>query len=314
MFKINVEPKYGFKKGGKKNMKIDIRNVFKASATGKMLSVLVVLLMLGTAASVFVRGEGESVLSESLNFSFSAPVVEVDDTSGYATIKVDDLLTGGTPRAPELPYKPWEILLPLGAKVLSVDFTYDGLDRLSFHGVVKPVATPMPLLMPDDPLWSRIKIPSDPTDDNVYTDKPYGSRFSYEVTIGQINGELKTIVSGKILPVVLSSVIDEDGDCIGEYIRSARVTVTYTLRSSSAGSTSDPSFDLLILAPKGYVKDLVPLVKHKKSMGVNTKLVSLDEVYSETYFDIPDKVPGTYKPFRDNQERIKYFIYQAILK
>jgi hypothetical protein len=59
------------------------------------------------------------------------------------------------------------------------------------------------------------------------------------------------------------------------------------------------SYDLIIIAPKKFVKYLIPLVEHKNSFDVQTKLTTAEEIYSS--YDGADK-----------PEQIKYFIKDAI--
>jgi len=68
-------------------------------------------------------------------------------------------------------------------------------------------------------------------------------------------------------------------------------------------SQESKSYDLLIISPGTYTSTLQPLVDHKNSFGVKTKLVTLDEVYDS-------EVAFWYG--RDNPEKIKYFIKSAI--
>jgi len=62
------------------------------------------------------------------------------------------------------------------------------------------------------------------------------------------------------------------------------------------------TYDLLIIAPKKFTRALKPLVTHKNSVGVNAKLITLDEVYSHE----------TCQQGRDQAEKIKYFIKYSI--
>jgi len=59
-------------------------------------------------------------------------------------------------------------------------------------------------------------------------------------------------------------------------------------------------YDLLIIAPQKFIKSLQPLVTHKISVGVRTRLVSLSDVYQQMFWH-----------GRDNPEKIKYFIKTA---
>lgn len=59
-------------------------------------------------------------------------------------------------------------------------------------------------------------------------------------------------------------------------------------------------YDLLIIAPRAFRNELLPLVKHKNSLGIRTVLVDLDEVYDRMFWQ-----------GRDEAEKVKYFIKAA---
>jgi len=59
-------------------------------------------------------------------------------------------------------------------------------------------------------------------------------------------------------------------------------------------------YDLLIITPAVFKEALQPLVRHKISMGITTKLVTLTEVYHQMYWQ-----------GRDDAEKVKYFIKTA---
>jgi len=63
--------------------------------------------------------------------------------------------------------------------------------------------------------------------------------------------------------------------------------------------TSCQIFDLLIITPAQFKKELEPLVDHKNNHGMSTTLVTLTELYDEEFWG------------RDNPEKIKYFIKNA---
>jgi hypothetical protein len=60
-------------------------------------------------------------------------------------------------------------------------------------------------------------------------------------------------------------------------------------------------YQLLIITPSVFKKALEPLVLHKNTMGLSTRLVTLDEVYEQMYWQ------GC-----DNAEKVKYFIKTAV--
>ncbi len=83
-------------------------------------------------------------------------------------------------------------------------------------------------------------------------------------------------------------------------------TATHSLNSSlmqvnSSSPSSKDTYLLLIIAPSVFADALQPLVVHKQAMGLTTKLVTLDEVYQQMYWQ-----------GRDDAEKVKYFIKTAV--
>jgi hypothetical protein len=70
--------------------------------------------------------------------------------------------------------------------------------------------------------------------------------------------------------------------------------------TSPQKNTAPSIYDLLIIAPKQFVKALQPLIVHKNAMNVRTCLVTIDEVYQQMFWH-----------GRDKPEKIKYFIKTA---
>ena len=87
------------------------------------------------------------------------------------------------------------------------------------------------------------------------------------------------------------------------------ITLTSTINAENTKKTSlnkitvgedTAIYDLLIITPKEYAKNLQPLVCHKNHMGIKTKLTTLNEVHKQTYWQ-----------GRDCAEKIKYYIKNA---
>jgi hypothetical protein len=66
---------------------------------------------------------------------------------------------------------------------------------------------------------------------------------------------------------------------------------------------NENGYNLIILAPTVFLDELEPLVTHKNNEGMSAILVSLDDIYNGVYFSPQG---------RDDQEKIKYFIKDAI--
>jgi len=63
-------------------------------------------------------------------------------------------------------------------------------------------------------------------------------------------------------------------------------------------------YDLLVLHPDAYGNGTLPYIQHKEAMGWKIKNASLSEIYSSAIFNVTKG--------RDNQEKIKLFIKQAM--
>lgn len=82
-----------------------------------------------------------------------------------------------------------------------------------------------------------------------------------------------------------------------QYIEQVEVYITY--ETPDVSSTNSDTYDLVVIAPAEFSQNLQPLVSHKNSYGMDTHLITLQEIY--------DEYDG-----RDDPEKIKYFIKHAI--
>ena len=63
------------------------------------------------------------------------------------------------------------------------------------------------------------------------------------------------------------------------------------------------NYDMIIIAPSLYNSTLETFIEHKNNHNIITKFVSIDDIYTGAYFSVQG---------RDDQEKIKYFIKNAI--
>ena len=82
-----------------------------------------------------------------------------------------------------------------------------------------------------------------------------------------------------------------------------RCSRSFTVFQDDARFITSDNYDMIIIAPSSYNPGLEPLIEHKNNREIVTTFVSLDDIYSGTYFEVQG---------RDNQEKIKYFIKDAI--
>ncbi len=89
------------------------------------------------------------------------------------------------------------------------------------------------------------------------------------------------------------------GSSFGPFVSASTTQVLIEVGGSQQSTLN--VYSLLILTPTIFKNELQPLVKHKNSYGLSTKLVTLPEVYHQMYWY-----------GRDNAEKIKYFIKTAM--
>ena len=99
----------------------------------------------------------------------------------------------------------------------------------------------------------------------------------------------------RIIPIIVLSMLVLSG--LQAYANDAGDITTSD--ETNCDPNPDAIYDLVIIAPKVFTNDLDPLVHHKNDTGINTTLVTTEDIYKE--FD------GVDKP-----EQIKYFIKDAI--
>ena len=135
-------------------------------------------------------------------------------------------------------------------------------------------------------------------DYNIYNDsEPYPRDWvNYHTGGGLSKCEHKTFLVVRVYPVRYFA--DENQL---QSIKNIIINITYQEPSDQIIKDND-TYDLLIISPSKFTRNLQPLVNHKNKFGVRSALVSLDYIYDEIWYG------------RDNAEKIKLFIKEAIEK
>lgn len=122
--------------------------------------------------------------------------------------------------------------------------------------------------------------------------------FDYRVGTGIDGLERKVFVTLSIYPVRYHPRLNQV-----EHIDKVTIDISYMTQAVNTVSNEE-NYELLILSPADFIVELFPLVDHKiNTMNLSTKLVLTSEIYTGSYFPVQG---------RDNPERIKYFIKNAI--
>ena len=224
---------------------------------------------------------------QTLVVHFSQPTVVNDNT--YVSIDLQEANQFLTEQGkPLLPCYTQTLYYPFGTKILGVTVTPSDIATQTLSAVVAP--TPAIEVLGMD-ASAPITTPM-----NYGTDPYPATWFDYQLGGGIYDNELSVIVTVQIHPIIYHPL-----DNSIEYARAATITVQYE-PGAPRPETRD-SYQLVVIGPAMYSSDIAPLITHKNGEGITAKFVSVEDIYSGTYFPVTG---------RDNQEKIKYFIKNAI--
>ncbi len=123
--------------------------------------------------------------------------------------------------------------------------------------------------------------------------------FCYDVGTGIIDGFRQ-----KIVRIWLHPVLYDEQKQILTWCDNLDISIEKTSHNSDIDNANfDEEYSFLIITIDEYVDELTPLVNHKISNDISTKVVTLTEITNGAYFSTQG---------RDLQEQMKFFIKNAI--
>jgi len=252
----------------------------------KILPIVIVSVLVLSGLGAVATSE-ENYKQESLSISFSQPFLEIENE--FISINVPEsnsfIMETGKPLLPTYIHT---FTYPFGTKIEDVKCTPLNIKTQTVPNDI--VLTPPVALVDQGIVESQTKSLLD-------NRETYPSEwFTYDVSTGLINRERRTILEIQINPIKYNLQ-----DKIIEYINEVNVQIDYELSNQNPSSRDE--YELIVIGPDEFSDEIAPLITHKNGRGVSAIFVSLSDIYSGTYF------PST---GRDNQEKIKYFIKNAI--
>jgi hypothetical protein len=246
----------------------------------KILPLLVVgiFVLSGLGAVAFSSNDETELITNSV--SFSKPMIK--NEVEYVTINIAEtnsfIMKQGKPL---LPSYVETFAFPFGTEIKSVTGTPKSIQTQTISKDVQP--TPQAVIV------GQIASQKESVD---YGTEPYPANwFVYDVGCGLYDGELSIIVEIEFSPVKYYPAENKI-----DWANEVEIAIEYD--STQVKQPSRATYDLVIIAPDQFSDELSSLVTHKIGRGINTKFAGLTEVYGSTG--------------RDNQEKIKYYIKDAI--
>ena len=253
----------------------------------RVIALIVVTILLSSGVAVIGEKEESKTLAQSLSFSFQEPTL-VDDGPSVR------VLMDGAPACfyqagkPVLPLYTTTIQLPFGSRIINVSMQNSEQMNLKLSKKITPA--PYPHISGSTPKDSTSVM-----DETVYDSaEMYPQQWLRYSTGGGLNEQNQhvTFFTLQVFPVRYRPQTDTI-----TYLRTGTVVVTYQ-PPAHAPFPAVAIFNLVIITPNEFVAPLQRLAAHKNDIGVQTQLVTLDQIYRD--------YPGVDKP-----EQIKYFIKYA---
>jgi len=245
-------------------------------------------------AFVIISGSGAAALSFT-----EQRIAEKTETFKFSSVHLlaeQDGTTVDLPEATSYLSTPGSYAVPVVTKVYTFPFkTKITHIAVSFSEVYEtPVVHPLkvaPNAIADDGTQSFITSTDVPCLE-VYPVQQY----SYHLAAGRDNDDIVTYVAVHLYPVQYLPTQQ-----ILRCAKNAQLIITYQLPETQSTTTSD-QYELVIIAPQKFSDALQPLVTHKTSKGMPTKLVTREDICNSVYFPAQG---------RDCAEEMKYFIKNA---
>jgi hypothetical protein len=251
----------------------------------KTLSILIIGVLiisgLGTVATI-----GEEIKQEKMTLSFSQ--LSIQEKDGSITLELDG--------ANSILIKKDHYMVPTSLETFTFPF---GTEIESIRCIPKNIhrqeltkelmISPEPVLAGTTVLTEKNGKCENPVSVNVWCD--------YDIGCGLKGNDRCIFVKVQTYPVQYYP-----SDNTIEWAEDIEIDIKYKEPEQTTLSFDD-DYSFIVLTPTDFSSELGALINHKISRGISTKLVTLDEIYGGTYFPVQG---------RDDQEKIKYFVENAV--
>jgi hypothetical protein len=252
-----------------------------------VIGICICLLLSTFGASAFPKN---SYNTQEETLILSEPtLVKHDDTLTVELAEATSVLN--SPYRYQLPKVTRVYQFPFGTKIYDVSVRLSEKTSLMLEQNPSQASLPIPDIISNQVASNLAIYREDRPTDEIYPE----SHFHYSVHAGRRDADVTTIVVVNIYPVQY-----EASTRLLSYAEQADVQISFTPAEKSYLSADE--YDMVIITPSRFADELSRLVIHKNSYNVQTKLVTLNDIYTSEYFPVEG---------RDDAEQVKYFIKNA---
>jgi hypothetical protein len=223
--------------------------------------------------------------NESINYSinFSQPRITQIEGSKTITINIEETTTHTySTDGSLLPCFNKIFTFPLGTKITHIDCHYSPPMRIPLDKKIQK--NQLMEFYPNNPI--RLN--------KLQTEQWYQWKIGGGINDG--NHVLYLIIT--CYPVKYQA----DNDLI-LFVDQFEFTIHYQPQQSLTLENNE--YDFLIISPSSFSENLERLIQHKTSHGIKTKLITIQDIYQDTYFSVEG---------RDDAEEIKLFLFDAFIQ
>ncbi len=252
-------------------------------------TLLLIIAIVSFILSNFAGGIDNSEHVREINMVFSPPEIIQDDE--YLRVSLEQATSYlNDPFHPSLPVWSIPVYFPFGTLIDDVELSHTKINEINICKPILPSSGPLPL--GNEQVSSVIHI-----DESVYAgNTPYPSQWYTLHTGGGIkDGKRVTILTIHVTPIRYVPDVH-----VLQFIDHISLKIKYrpSMLTQSGGGPQ-----LVIITPLYYFHEFSKLMEHKNTLGLSTTIVTLDEIFNGDTFPVQG---------RDDQEKIKFFIKQAI--
>jgi len=213
------------------------------------------------------------------SYVFSEPVIDERDDVSVVSVKETNLNSLGD-GIPVIPVNVSTYELTFGSNIINVTYDYSKPQMKQLNHILS---------------YGSYNVETDTRKDIYNFNDFYPSSWMSYHTGGGLSKDVRTT----FLVVRANPVRYAPGEQAIHYITHLNVTFVIDEPKQPLIEKHD-DYELLIITPTSYEKQVEPLVEHKNQNGIDTKLVTTEEIYNEI------------SEGEDDAEHIKYFIKDAI--
>jgi len=274
-------------------------NIYK-----KFISILFVLIFV-ISSCIPAFGSSDNIISIiregstnaeikyiEINLSFSYP--EIIKHGNYSVVKVKEtnhnqyVLFDSDPGRPVLPVNISTYKIMFGSRIIDISYEHSTPQTINLTGRLSFCKSSY-----DTTMFGKKEIMMDAT---IYeSDELYPSDWVLNNTGGGLwEFNHTTFLTVRVYPVRYIPLQNKL-----KFIENITVTISYIEPSKPILEDND-LYDLLIISPSRFKRNLRPLVRHKNKFGVRTKLVTINFINNKIWYG------------RDEAEKVKLYIKEVI--